>query len=491
MTTMSVKIAVGGIAHETNTYCSGDAQLSNFDIVRGGSLVDRHLGVRSYLGGMLDSATTLGATVIPTIAAVANPAGIISADAYRIIVDDLLAEINRALPLDAVALALHGAGMARGAENIEVDICKRVRKLVGSNVKIVITLDLHGNLNPKLSQFIDAAFGTHYHPHTDMFERGQDAINIIPSLLDGSIVPKVHIEKIPFLLAPVTTMHGPAAAVNELCRSIEGDPDIVTCTFFHGFPYADTPDAGASVLTVANGDAEKAKVAARRVARFVWNAREELRPESFSPDEAIQSALKSKDWPVALLDGADNPGGGAPGDGTYLLRAMIEAGLKDACFAAICDPQVVAQSHEAGVGATINVELGGKSDRMHGTPIAGAGYIKALTDGHFVQQSQEGRGMQVSVGRTARLQLGGIDIIVVSKPHQVYDPEIFLMHGIDASRFRIVGVKSTNKWRAGFVGLIKRDYVADTPGLMSLNLTRFSYKVTPRPIWPLDQDAAY
>ncbi|WP_018326231.1 M81 family metallopeptidase, partial [Rhizobium giardinii] len=189
---MTFKLAVGGIEHETNTFRLEDAKLSEFDVVRGDGLIIKHKGVRSYVGGMLDAATRLGATVVPTLHADDEPSGIIAADAYARMVDDLLSDIEKALPLDAVALALHGAGVAHRVSNIEVDICERVRQLVGPEVKIVITLDLHGNLNPRLAELVDAAFGTHYHPHTDMFERGKDAVNIIPQLIDRSVVPKLH-----------------------------------------------------------------------------------------------------------------------------------------------------------------------------------------------------------------------------------------------------------------------------------------------------------
>ncbi|UVK35920.1 M81 family metallopeptidase (plasmid) [Mesorhizobium sp. AR10] len=486
-----MRIALGGILHETNTFRNEDAQLSDFHIVRGQALVATHQGVRSYIGGMLDAAKTVGATVLPTMFASAEAGGIISECAYSSMVDDLLAEIREVLPLDAVGLALHGAGIAHGIGNIEVDICRRVRDLVGSDVKIVITLDLHGNLDTKLSDVVDAAFGTNCHPHTDMFERGQDAITILPQISSGSISPVIYIEKIPLLLVTATTMYGPMAAVNQLCRSIEEDPDIIACTFFHGFVWTDTPDTGPSVLVIANGDARKAKDAARRIAHFVWNNRDQFRPNALSPEKAIESALRSEEWPVAVLDGGDDPGGGCPGDGTYLLRAMLKANLSDACFAAMFDPSIVAQAHSAGVGATIAVALGGKTDPRHGEPIAATAYIKALTDGRFLCQSPMGEGSQVSVGRTARLHIGGIDVVVVSERHQPIDTEIFLIHGIDVTRYRIIALKCTNHWRAGFAKVVKRDYLADSPGIMSRDLANHSYKHVARPIWPLDQEVVY
>ncbi|MBX4962639.1 M81 family metallopeptidase [Rhizobium binae] len=486
-----MRIALGGILHETNTFRKQDARLADFEVMHAQKLLKAHEGVRSYIGGMLDAAATLGAEVVPTTFASAEAGGVIEDGVYTSMLRELLVGIEQAMPVDAVALALHGAGVARGIGNIEIDICRKVRRLVGPNVKIVITLDLHGNLDASLSEVVDAAFGTNFHPHTDMFERGQDAINILPELLSGRFVPKMHIEKLPILLVTATTMYGPMAAVNELCRAIEEDPDIIACTFFHGFVWTDTPDTGPAVLVVANGDVQKARAAAQRVARFVWERRDQFRPNAVPPETAIETALKSEDWPVAVLDGGDDPGGGCPGDGTHLLRAMLNANLSATCFAAMFDPSVVAQAHAAGVGATIEVELGGKTDIRHGEPIAATAYVKTLSDGHFLCQSPMGEGSQVTVGRAARLQVGGIDVIVVSERHQPIDAEIFLIHGIDVSRYHIIALKCTNHWRAGFAKIIKRDFLADSPGIMSRDLSNHSYERVSRPIWPLDEAVQY
>ncbi|MDX0967874.1 M81 family metallopeptidase [Sinorhizobium medicae] len=488
---MTLKIAIGGIEHETNTHRTADADLSDFKITRGHAILAANEGVRSYVGGMLDAAASIGASVVPLIHAQAEPAGIISLGAYEQLVRELLEGLRSALPVDAVGLALHGAGIARGAENIEVDICRRVRQVVGSDVKVVITLDLHGNLSPELFELVDAAFGTKDSPHTDMFERGEDAIKILPGLIGGNIVPKIHIEKLPLLLTPVTTMKDATAAINQMCRTFEEDADIIACTFFHGFPYADTRFGGASVLAVANGSMQKAQSAAKSVARFIWNSRADIPAKTFAPEAAIKHALAEKNGPVAVLDGADNTGGGCPGDGTYLLRAMLEAKLSGACFGVMCDPEVVSLAHETGVGATVDVQLGGKSDRLHGEPIAARAYVKTLTDGSFVRRSPMGKGTHDYVGRTARLQIGGVDVVVVSERYQPYDPEIFSLHGIDVRRASVVGLKSTNHWRAGFDGIIRSDYLADSPGLMSQDLTLFSHERAPRPIWPLDKDTTY
>lgn len=488
---MTLKIALGGLSHETNTFQLTDAQLTSFEIERGQTIIDRNQGTRTYLGGMLDAAKEIGATVLPTLSAAATPAGIISEKAYKSLADELLDRLAQAGTVDAVAVALHGAGIAREVGNIEVDICRRVRALVGPATPIVITLDLHANLSPELAEYIDCAFCVHLHPHTDTYERGQDAVRLIPRLMDGSAKPRVHIEKLPFLMTTATTMRGHAAAINDLCRAAEKEAGMITCTYVHGFPYVDSPDSSACVLAVSDGDLAIAKATARRVAQAVWRVRSEIGMKGMAPDEAVRAAVASEQYPVAVLDGGDDPGGGCPGDSTYLLSALIRANVTDTCFAALCDPEVVKQAHKAGVGATIPVELGGKTDDRHGRPIAATAYIKALTDGEFFCQAPMGKGRHIIVGHTARLQIGRIDVVVVSKRYQPIDPEIFLVHGIDVSRYKIVGLKSTNHWRAGFEGIIKHDYLVDSPGLMSRDLKLFAYERVVRPIYPLDEGASY
>lgn len=488
---MTFRIAVGGIEHETNTYRASDADLADFHVVRGNDLLSENIGVRTYLGGMLDAAATLDATVFPTLHATAEPAGVISEATYRGLLDELLERLAEALPVDAVGLSLHGAGIARGTENIEVDICRRVRDLVGPDVKIVITLDLHGNLSPELFELVDVASGTRDAPHTDMFERGRDAVSLIPQLLDGSVNPVIHLERVPLLLPPVTTLKGGAAEINRICRSFETDDDVIACTFFHGFPYADTRFCGVSVLAMTNGNATKASEIAKAVARAIWDTRANIPAKSFTPKDAVRLALAETATPVAVLDGADNTGGGCPGDGTFVLRAMLEAKPANSCFGVICDPEVVAQAHKTGPGATIEVLLGGKSDDMHGEPVAVVAYVKTLTDGRFVRTSPAGEGTLENVGRTARLQIEGVDVIVVTKRYQPFDPEIFSLHGIDVRRSKIVGLKSTNHWRAGFEGVVTSDFLADSPGLMSQDVSRFKYEQVPRPVWPLNEETTY
>jgi microcystin degradation protein MlrC len=488
---MPFRVAIGGISHETNNYCRDLTPRSDFHILQGEDIVRQSRGVRSYIGGMIDAAAELGATVVPTFMARATPSGTIAGEAYRTMLSDLLTAIRAAGPLDAVALALHGAGVAEGVDDIEGHLCRAVREAVGPEVKIVVTLDLHGNITQEMADAADLSLGCHLYPHSDMYERGREAVEAIPHLLSGQWQPVTHVEYLPMLIAAAPTGLYPARAVNDLCREVEGRPGMLDCTFFHGFPYTDIPWVRATVVASANGSREMAAAAAKEVAQWIWEHRDDFRRETLTPSEAIQKALAVEGGPVVINDTADNAGGGAPADGTHVLRAMIEAGLDNTCFGFIYDPEVADQAHAAGVGRIIDVGLGGKYDDFHGAPLELSLYVKCLSDGRFIQQSPMSKGARINFGRMARLQAGGIDIVVSSVRSQTLDPEVFLLHGIDISRYKVVGVKSSAHFRAGFEPYAKAIITADSPGLTTLNVAHFPRARTPRPIWPLDEAASY
>lgn len=491
---MGFRIAVGEFAHETNTFCPTPTTIEAFKQfmwLKGEEAAKVHRGNRTYVGGMLDKAAELGITPIPTFATWAYPSGTITREAYQEILDELLSAIQAALPLDGVCLSLHGAGVAEGVDDLEAAVLAAVRELVGPEVPIVATLDLHGNVTEAMVQQADGLFGVNFYPHTDSYERGAEAMAFLDRVLKREIRPVMHVERLPMIIPTSTTDLDPAKGLNQLCWEWEQQPGILDCTLFHGFPYTDVPPVGVSVVAIADGNAALARKAAKAVAKAVWEARQAFIPKSLSPGEAIAAALALEDGPVVINDTADNPGGGAPGDGTHLLRAMLERNLQNACFGFIYDPEVVEQAGRAGVGSTISVRLGGKTDLLHGAPVEATAYVKALTDGRFKFTTPMWRGMQVDLGPSVRLQIGGVDVIVTSQRQQTMDDEVFLLHGIDVRRYKIVGLKSSSHFRAGFNHLAKAIIPADSPGATTLQVQVFPYRRIQRPLWPLDVEASY
>jgi microcystin degradation protein MlrC len=289
------------------------------------------------------------------------------------------------------------------------------------------------------------------------------------------------------IVPPATTFVGPARAINELCFEWEAKPGIIDCAFIHGFPHSDVPIVGTSVLAMTDGDPVLAKTAAEDVARRIVDTREDFRQNLPGADDAVAQALAEERRPVILAEVSDNPGGGSPGDGTMLLRALLAANEPDTCFGFIADPETAQQAHSAGVGATIKVRLGGKTDNLHGTPIETDAYVKSLTDGRFKYTTPMGAGRQANLGRMARLVIGNVDVLVSTVRTQTLDAEVFLLHGIDVTRYRVVALKSQQHFRAGFDPIAGTIIRTDPPGLTTSNLSQLPYTRINRPIWPLDE----
>jgi len=482
-----MKIAIAGVSHETNTYCSQPTPLEAFQVRRRGEAERPERA--AFMAPLLQEADRLGATLVTVYGAGTAPSGTIEAAAWQTLKADLLADLRAELPVDGVILSLHGAGAVEGEDDLEGDLAEAVRELVGPDIPITAFFDLHGNATQRMADALDATLPCHEYPHVDLLERGVEALQLIARIRAGELKPVTHVETLPMLMQPSDTFVGPMKKVNELCAEIEQRPGVVECGLFHGFPYCDTPLVGLHVIVTTDGDRQLARTTAQEVAGYIWDNREGFRQTSLTPAEAIAEALKVDGLPVVINETSDNPGGGAPGDGTHLLRALIEAKVESCCFGFIADKEVVEQATAAGVGATIDVKLGGKTDELHGAPLEVRAYVKALTDGKYLGRDRYK--YPGDLGKTARLVIEGIDVIVTDKPGQVSDSGVFLLHGIDVDAYKIVALKSSNHFRAGFQDRAKAIITADPPGLTTLNIAVFPRARTPRPIWPLDAEAAW
>lgn len=486
---MPYRIAIGEIAHETNTFCADPTPIEPFqdlEWLKGEEIVRAHGGNRTYIGGMLAEADALGITAVPVFTTMAYPSGTITADAYAELRDTLLDGIAAVMPVDAICLSLHGAGVAEGVDDLEGALLAAARDRFGTEIPIAVTLDLHGNITQEMLDHATGLFGNWYYPHTDSYERGQEAIAFLKQVLDGAIRPVMHLEVLPMMITTCSTDLQPGKRLNGLCQEWEQRPGLIDCTIFHGFAYTDVPAVAMSVVTIADNDPPLAEEAGKAVAQAIWEAREEYQPAIITPAEAIARALAVPEGPVVINDTSDNPGGGSPGNSTHLLRAMLAANLTDACYAYIFDPETAIQAHAAGVGATIQARIGGQTDALHGGPIEATAYVKCLTDGKFRLTTPMGRGMATDLGPMARLVIGGVDVLIGSIRQQVLDDQIFLLNGIDVRQYRIVALKSSAHFRAGFTHLASAIITADAPGATTLDLTGFPYTRIRRTIWPLD-----
>jgi microcystin degradation protein MlrC len=484
-----MRIAIGEFAHETNTFCPGFTELDAFKRTfwcEGADVVTRNRGVRNDLGGMIDAADELGIELVPTLATTTQPSATVSRRAYETIRDSLFDHLRSAGTLDAICLALHGAGSAEGIEDMEGTFLAELRALVGTEIPIVVSLDLHGNTTDAMLEHANALFYCHEYPHIDTYDRGAEIIRMAAKIVNREIAPVKHLRRLPLIIPPSTTFTGPAKVINERCIKWEKQPGVIDCSFTHGFPHTDVSVIVTSILVTTDGDPALAERIARDVGDLVLETIEDFRQTLPGADEAIGHALAATDLPVIVAEVSDNPGGGAPGSGTHLLRALLAANEPKTCFGFVWDPETAAQAHAAGPGATIQVSLGGFSDDLHGAPIETEAYVKSTTDGRFILTNPMGAGGEVNLGKMARLVIGNVDVIVGSNRAQTLDDELFLLHGIDVRRMRIVAIKSQQHFRGGFQQIAGTIIRADTPGFTTSNLSNLPFEHISRPIWPLD-----
>lgn len=482
--------------HETNTYAvevSGLTERADFTIRSGAEILEL-VGVDTYTGGILDECLRRGIEVVPIFSAAASPSGTIRADVYREFKDTIVGGLRDNPDVDAVVLELHGAGVAEGIDDLEGDLISAIREVVGPDMPVTAALDLHGNITPRMTSQTTALLGNHLYPHTDCGERGAEAVAVAVSAVTGETAPVTELVTLPVLLPLATTDPGyPAAEMLELCRTIEMRDGVIDCTVFHGFPYSDTPHVGVHVVCTTDNDRSLARACATEVASWIWQSRERFMRESHTPESALRTArslLDSGRHPIVINETSDNPGGGSPGDGTYLLAAMIDQQIPGSAFAMLSDPEAVQEVIKAGVGSKIELSIGGRHGTLHGAPIRVKARVRTITDGRIVLTHMM-RGLRLNLGPSVGITVGEVDVVITSRPQQTFDAEIFKLHGIDPTRCSVVGLKSAIHFRACFRDMAADILTSDSPGLTTIDVCEFEHPSHAGKLWPIDVDTEW
>ena len=471
-----MRIGIGGVFQETNTYVtawSGTADDADFEVLVSEEILAAHAGTGTEVGGAIAAAEALGVTLVPLLLAVASPGPLVARATYDRLATGLLERLVAAGPLDAVVLVQHGAGVAEGLDSLDLDLLQHVRDAVGDDVRVVATFDLHATLPSSAVEVLDAALPYHHYPHTDMAERGQEAVRTAVRLVaEGA--PRRALLRVPLLVTSGGTEPGsPMAEVLARCLELEELPDVIDVSVMHGFPFADVPEAGVHVSVTVGGGRDDAAALAEDVATMLWDRRDRLVGRAVGADEAVAEALalraRAGTGPVVINESSDNPGGGAPGDGTHLLRALLAAPARSLLAALTC-PRTVARAAAAGAGAEVEVELGGWSAPVQGGPLRARAQVRTLTDGEWVGTTAMGRGARYRMGPTALLQLDHVDVVVCTRPTQVWDPAVITRHGVDPRQYDLLAVKSSQHFRAGFAEMAAAIVAADPPGFTGLDL---------------------
>ena len=491
-----MKIVSGGIQHETNTFASVPTTLSDFqrdsdcgdELLGGDRLRELYSGTGTIHGGYLDETAARGIELAPVLSVHAQPAGRVEQSSFSWMLDLLLSRIESAAPFDGVALDLHGAMVTDLYEDAEGEIVSAVRDLVGPGMPLVVTLDLHANITSRLASVPDCLIGFDTYPHVDMNERGREAIVLLESMIRGEVQPEQAFRQLPLMTMPPMqcTLREPMRDLIERLHELESQPGVLTATIAMGFPFADIRDAGVTVLVTTDGDRELAESCVDELAGWVWALRDELQPSLTTLEEAMRYSVEESTGLVILADGSDNPGGGAPCDGTVALSAMIAADFQGGVVGVLYDPETAARAHELGEGAEAEFRIGGKTDSRHGDTVVVSARVGCLSDGRFVFAGPMKRGCPGQLGPMAVLEVGGVEVVVASRRMQLLDTEMLRIVGIDPSTKRLLVVKSAVHFRADVGRWAETIFDADTPGIHRPDFSCFDYQNVRRPIYPLD-----
>jgi microcystin degradation protein MlrC len=436
-------------------------------------------------------------TPIGVVLAMSEPNGPVEHGFFEEVLHTMTRGLKAAMPVDGVYFCAHGAAITTEEDDPEGVIFQRIREIVGPDVPIVATFDLHANVSDRMVDNIDAFIGYRTNPHLDMRDRGQEAAAAMRELLAGAKTERVRI-RLPIVPPTVTllTAAGPYAEMILLGQR-KMNPTIMNVSVMGGFAYADTAKNGLSVIVTARGDRNAAASLASEIAQYGWEQRARFYPTLTSLEEAVQKALAvARDpslKPLAFADVADNPGGGGRGNTMYLLRAFAEAGVKGALFGVIYDPPLAAEAHRHGLHYNFDAQFNRDETTKFSEPWNMPARVAALHDGNCVGRRGIYAGTRLALGPCAALAIGGITVVVVSHRVQCADPIFFEMMGLDIGKSRAVVVKSRGHFRGGFDEFFAPDRIVevDLPGLTSPMLNRFEWTRLPRPVIPLDDDASW
>lgn len=467
-----MRIAIGGLMHETNTFSTVLTRYEDFGVARGGELIQGDVWQRAHAAGY---------ELAPLFVAHATPSGRVTRDCFERFLVELLDGIRSCLPLDGLLLHLHGAMEVEGIGDGETALLQAVREVVGPATLIAVTLDLHANLSPQVVQLSNLITGYRTAPHRDTQETRDRGAHLLLDCLQNGLRPSSYMVKLPLLVsgeAAVTEVE-PARSLYARLPVLDRLPGVLASSILIGCAWTDSPHTRVSVV-LSGTDEPVIRRLASRLAGEVWEARARFAIDvpTGSIEESIRMALASPLKPVFVSDSGDNPTAGAAGDSPNVLKQLVASGVRGALVAGIADPEAVRACFEAGVGATVDLSMGGKLDRTFAQPYEAKALVKRL-----VPQAND-------LLPRALVQIGGIDVVLQSDRWAFTTLSQFKAMGIDLDAEALVVVK------LGYLFPELRDLaphhiMALSPGFADQRLERLPYCHLARPIYPLDPDAAW
>jgi len=490
---MAARIAVGSIMQESNSFSPLPTTVETFEsyyFYRGDELLTRYGSARVEVPAFLDVLAAAGAEPVPLLAAYATACGTVTRAAFDTILSEMEDRLRAAGPVDGLLLALHGALVVEDQPDGDGEIIDRMRRILPPGTPIGVSLDLHGHITPLMLQPDVFHIGYREYPHIDLYETGERTAKLLLDVVTGRrAMPKMALAKRPLLLSPTVarTTDGPLMPIAEEARRMERDGEVLHAAIFPVQPWIDVPDLGFAALVCAADEASAAR-AAERLADMAWQRRAEFFPELTPLDEAIRIGLASEGMTL-VSDAGDAPTGGSAADSAAVLAALIEAGADRSprlSYLTLCDPAAVAAAAEAGLGNCVDMEVGHAYSIADGAPVAIRGTVLHLSDGRYTMTDGGPTDLELCMGPSAVIAIGGIRLLLRSLPSMEWDKAMYVSQGLPLSDAALVFVKSPSHFRQSFGPAAARILVANTPGPTAPDMRRIPFTRVTRPLYPLD-----
>jgi microcystin degradation protein MlrC len=487
-----LRIAVGSLMQESNSFTPVPTRMEEFGLVTGAAAIESRAGTRTELAGFVDTLRSTDAESVPLFSGFAMTSGPILEAEFRRMLDLIRDCFRNAGTLDGALVAFHGAMCAQGTGDCGAEMLRVIREIAGDALPLALTYDLHANVTRAAVEQVQILVGYQTYPHIDLYETGETAAGLLLRHLRGEIHAATAMQKVPLIVPAenMQTTHGPLAEVQQVAAEWRRRPGVLSTSVFCVQPWLDVAECGAAVVVVHDASAEVADACCKDLAAQLWDRRRSFAPELVAPAEAITLALAEPSGTVVLSESSDSPTAGSPGDSADVLFELLSR--TDSVPAAfwVRDPEFVEMCWQHRPGDSVSGVLGGKLDpsmRKQGTV---TGRIRSLSTGEFVLKGDWFKGVPLSMGRTAVLEIGKVLVVVSELATSMIDPELYRSQGIEPRDCRIVLVKSATGFRRDYEPFAARVIIVDTPGASSANLRALPFRHVTRPVWPLDDEAS-
>lgn len=500
------RVGIVALLQESNTFLAGRTTLDHFRadlLVTGPAVREALAGAHHEVGGFFAGLDAAGIEAVPIFAARALPYGTMTAGCLDALLAMMTAALDAAGPLDGLLVAPHGATVTETVADVDGHWLGLLRRRLGA-IPIIGTIDPHANLSPAMIAATDALVAYRTNPHVDQRDRGLEAARLMARTLAGEIRPTQAAAFPPLAIniecqdpaAPPGLPHYEAAArlrAGYEHASMAGPVPrgtVLSTSVVLGFPYADVPEMGSSVIVVTHDDPAGASRQADALGDALWQARDTFRPALVGIEAALDRA-RSLAGPVCLLDMGDNVGGGSPADGMSVARAILRRGLRPS-FVCVCDPAAAAQATAAGAGGRLRLAIGGHAPEWAGDAesqsIEAEWRVTSVSDGRFTEsQPRHGGATSFDQGRTAVLEHdGGLTVMVTTRRMAPFSLEQIRHAGLDPGAFRLLVAKGVHAPVAAY-GEVCRGFIrVNTPGVTTADLPRLAYRHRRRPLHPFE-----